>query len=257
MSGDGRVLWRTDVPTSPLVPPKAVKGSNDRPFNRPAASWIPARPKPLLVSGNRVLAGFTDMPSTGVGIAFGLDLGSGTLRWSTLWQPLDEMAALGDGSFLVGAQGYGAFRTTQHDSEGRIVCAWQSHGRMVVQPDGRVRVIELENILPSKSHVAMLLPDGTVERRAPLPGYYTSELAALSDGTVVFWREGALFEATPEGALRRLAEVGPKGGQTWACLAWDGARALAVAVTTPMPTDEGYTEQSILAEFELETARPE
>jgi outer membrane protein assembly factor BamB len=254
---DARLRWRTEIPTVPLaysgvVTVRAGEGGKARPSDAWKPShWIHASPTPLLLSGNRLLASFADMPSTGIGIGYVLDVESGALRWSTQPHPPGKVAAMGEGSFLIGAQGYGAFRTTLHDPEGQVVRTWPSHGSMVVLPDGRVRVIELENVLPSRSHVSTLLPDGTVLRGGLLPGYYTSEVAALPDGTLVFWRDGTLFSADAEGVLQPHAEVNPSE-QSWAELAWDGEHGLTVAATRTLLTDRGYSEHSSLVWFQLE-----
>lgn len=50
---------------------------------------------------------------------------------------------------------------------------WPSHGYYVVRGDD-VRVIEMENQLPSKMHLVRLQNDGAVLKRAWLDGYYTS-----------------------------------------------------------------------------------
>jgi hypothetical protein len=101
---------------------------------------------------------------------------------------------LGGGAFLVGYQGYGAFETLRYEHDGRTRTRWATHGRYVVTSSD-VRVIEMENVHPSKMHLARLIPGGEVIRGAWLDGYYTSLPCVRADGTVLFFRDGALQAA--------------------------------------------------------------
>jgi hypothetical protein len=75
-----------------------------------------------------------------------------------------------------------------------------------------VRVIELENVLPSRMHLARLLPDGSVAKGTWLNGYYTSEPALLADGTALFFRHGALLAARDLAIDARLELAAPDDG---------------------------------------------
>jgi hypothetical protein len=123
-----------------------------------------------------------------------LSLVDGALRFATQQGPISETAALGRGAFLVGYQGYGAFETLLYERDGDMQTRWASHGHYLVS-ETDVRVIEMENVLPSKMHLARLLPGGVVVRGARLDGYYTAKPSLRADNTALFFRNGALLAA--------------------------------------------------------------
>jgi hypothetical protein len=102
------------------------------------------------------------------------------------------VAAFPNGRFLVGNGGYSDFDTLLHGRDGAIEARWPTHGGYVVGDADDVRVIEIENSLPSTSHVVRLRDHGEVEKGAHLEGYYTSKLHVRRDGAILFVRNGAL-----------------------------------------------------------------
>jgi hypothetical protein len=185
------------------------------------------------VSGDRVLAVFADMPRTGMGVGYCLDLATGALVYTTPAAPYGRLfPGPLDGQFVIGMQGYGWFNTMLVDRDGDVLLTWKSHG-IVISRDP-LRVVELENQVPSRSHIATLRRDGSVQRGAHLPGYYTSPVVVAPDGTAVFWRDDAVIRASPDGdRIERLLET-PEAPSAWsagfagrapgrAVLAWSGA----------------------------------
>ena len=75
-----------------------------------------------------------------------------------------------------------------------LTASWASHGHYAIKDDD-VRVVELENVLPSKMHLVRLLPGGSVQKGAWLDGYATSRPLVRADGTLVFFRDGSLYVA--------------------------------------------------------------
>ncbi|WP_424919932.1 hypothetical protein [Streptomyces sp. wa1064] len=104
--------------------------------------------EPLLVSADRIAAGFTDTRG-GIGRTFFLDLDSGETVSATSPAPAGRKAIAGPGQFLIGSQGYGAFTTGRFGRDGAEIARWASHGAMLVDKNGSPSGPELENCLPS------------------------------------------------------------------------------------------------------------
>jgi hypothetical protein len=211
------VRWRTPVDVPATICGYVSEARRDDNWQiRPARPWQPSQWNThhghVCVSGDRVFAVFTDMPRSGIGMGHGFDLATGALVYTTAAAPHGELAAAADpGAFLVGVQGYGAFETRLVDRDGATALVWPSHGKLVPETSPLL-LVELENTVPSKSHLATLHGDGSVRRGAHLPGYYTSNI--LPGG--VFWRDDAVVCASPDGArLERLAETPRDGNRPW------------------------------------------
>lgn len=160
----------------------------------------------LHVSGDRVLAIFAEMPRSGIGIGYGLDLPTGHIVYTTAPAPHGEVAAAPRGGFFIGRQGYGVFKTKLVDRDGDVVLEWPSAGHAIV--GDTVRIVELESVGPSRSHVATLLSEGGVARGVRLPSYYTSSVLVAGDGGLVFWRDGAVVHVSADSSrLVRLFET--------------------------------------------------
>jgi len=211
----GTVLWSAILPVgavgySGVVQMSAADGWKPRPM----APWMPetwfATSRKLPVSANSALACYTEMPRSGIGHGYAVALADGALRFTTKTGPVSEVAPLGGGAFLVGYQGYGAFETLRYEPDGRVSDRWATHGHYLA--GDRVRVVELENVLPSKMHLARLLPGGGVEKGAWLDGYYTSRPFRGPDGAAYFFRHGAVLAARDLSIDERLELAAPGGG---------------------------------------------
>jgi hypothetical protein len=194
----GTTLWATnlqvrDVEDSGVTEMSAADGWKPRPM----APWKPqtwrTTSQELLISDDAALACYTEMPRSGIGYGYVVALADGALRFTTKTGPISEVAPLGAGAFLIGYQGYGAFETLRYERDGRISDRWASHGYYL--PGGQIRVIEMENVLPSKMHLARLLPGSVVEKGAWLDGYYTSRPFQGPGGATYFFRQGAVVAA--------------------------------------------------------------
>jgi hypothetical protein len=194
---DGACRWSTPVVLGQLSYPGCVEMSAETDWEvRPARPWTPRTIKahswePLLVAGHRVAATFAD-PRSGIAVMFFLDTGTGQLVAASRPGPSHHKAISGPGEFLIGFQGYGAFRTGRYDYAGMVTKEWSTHAMILIDRHGGISGPESENVLPSTSHYVSLEPDGTVRRGAALPGYYTSYPALDSEGTAVFCRDGRL-----------------------------------------------------------------
>jgi hypothetical protein len=147
----------------------------------------------LIVSGDAVLAIYTDLSGTGVSIGYVVSLADGTLRYVTRRGPVRQAVPYASGTFLVGYEGFGECETVRYDAVGGEVFRWPSHGRYVVD-NADIRVIETCNDR-SLARIVRLLPDGQVikgdlvERHgAPLP-------CVCHDGRLYFALDGRLIAA--------------------------------------------------------------
>jgi hypothetical protein len=196
---DGTIRWSVALPVDTIGHKGVVQMSADEGWKpRPIDPWVPTTwfttSRELAVSGDTVLVCFSETPRTGIGVGYVVSLTDGALRFTTETGPISQVAPLGEGAFLVGYQGYDAFETLHYDRGGLVLDRWSSHGYYVV--DDGVRVIELENVQPSKMHLVRLLPGGAVTKGEWLDGYYTSRPLLGADGTVYFFRTGAVLGAS-------------------------------------------------------------
>jgi len=237
LDSNGNVIWRAST-----APPATISGYGSEARRDDNFELKPARPwKPnqwniaygdVHISGDRLLAVYAEMPSSGIGIGYGIDLARGRVIYKTVPAPYGNISCAREpGSFLVGLQGYGAFETRLVDRTGSVRTTWPSHG--IALPTDPVRVIEIENVTPSKSHIATLLDDGRVQRGVHLPGYYTSPAIVASDGRAVFWRDGSLMFATPDGdRVERLLSTPLPGDPYSTSLAGTVPGRVALSVAT-------------------------
>jgi outer membrane protein assembly factor BamB len=253
-SGTNR--WSTELSDARLsydgiVEMSAVNGRQEE----PKPPWRPRHLDPerwagLLVSADRVLATYTDH-SSGIGMGFCLDLATGNLVWVTPPHPTGERAIAGQGRFLVGSQGYGAFSTWLYDRDGVVAAEWPSQGGLLVSSRGRIRVVELSNADSSASRIRRLHRDGSMTDGPYLPGYYTTGPVLSGDGRAAFWRDGTLQIVDPDLHVRTLCEgegegvdrmLLLEGGRLFFVLSRDlakGDSTLVIAHTDLAPLDTG------------------
>ncbi|MFG3286299.1 hypothetical protein [Streptomyces sp. NPDC048111] len=195
---EGNCVWSTPIVLGAVSHPGVVGMGVETGWDvRPLRPWVPEEVdvdhwEPLLVSGDRVAASFTDARG-GLGRTFFLDLASGAIVSATSPAPSGRKAIAGPGEFLIGSQGYGEFTTGHYDRDGSTTARWASHGAMLIDGRGTICGPELENRLPSTSRFRRLLPDSKLVDGPPLTGYYTSYPAMDREGTAVFWRDGKLL----------------------------------------------------------------
>ncbi|MEU5566724.1 hypothetical protein [Micromonospora musae] len=205
----GDTVWSTPLPLERVSFGGVVEASMTTGWQvRPKRTWKPSTLEvshwePLLVAGDRVLAGITD-GSSGIGVCFIVDTESGDIVATTEPGPYHHKAIAGPGRFLVGAQGYGALTSTLYDHDGRVAQTWPSHGQMLVDERGTIRGPESENTMPSRSRFRVLNRDGSMRDGPPLTGYHTTYPALDDDGTTVFWRDGQLLAVDEELRRREL-----------------------------------------------------
>ncbi len=199
LDSDGHLLWSTAIVLNQIANEGAREiGVHTEWKHQPVKprmpeNWVAIVPQPLLLSGNYLLASFAEQPHSGIGRAYCLDATDGKLLWTTEPLPISTNAIAGNGRFLIGAQGYGAFDTYLYDKAGTILTHWHSHGDYLLSEDGEFRLAEMENSLPSNMYFSILREDGSVQKGPHLPGYYTTYPAIDKEGTAAFWRNGELI----------------------------------------------------------------
>ncbi|MEV7598099.1 hypothetical protein AB0O91_12050 [Kitasatospora sp. NPDC089797] len=167
----------------------------------------PGRPNAAHLSADRVLVTTSSFEYTAwghLGPALLLDLSDGA--------PVAELrgehgAALGDGRFVLGLEGYDAFDSWAHDRDGAVVDSWRSYGHYVV--GGGLRVVETDRRRPTGSRVVRLLPGGAVERGPLLADAQAPAPLVLDDGTLLVLDAGVLRAVGRELDDAVLAELLP------------------------------------------------
>ncbi|VAW75294.1 hypothetical protein MNBD_GAMMA12-2720 [hydrothermal vent metagenome] len=95
-------------------------------------------------------------------------------------------AALGNGSFIIGLEGYGVFNTWQYDRTGEMTQQWNSYGHYIVDEEYNIRVLERDRVSPTKSGLCRLHASGEVEKGPLLKDSQISQPLVLEDQSVVY-----------------------------------------------------------------------
>lgn len=244
LSHSGEPRWTTTLPTDVGAPVELEM------VRSPRDTWVCSyyTAGRLTISVDAVLVVFANTPSSGIGIGYVAALDGGTVRYCTRRGPIQEVAGLGDGEFLVGYQGYGEFETLRYGARGEILNRWPSHGYCVVH-GGDIRVMELRNDSRTM-HLVRLGPRGQVLQGALLDGYYTSRPCVRSDGTIFFSRYGSMFAARDLSIGERLTMVSGDAGW-FATAVVEGDDCLYVGVTRHRRESDGSSMGRLLSESHL------
>jgi hypothetical protein len=183
---DGGVRWLS-TPYSHAID---FDGDPDAcpPDHRVPHDWVHAyfRAGALTVSGDAIFAPYCDMPRTGWGLGYIIDLANGVLRSTAKTMAHNEATAMDGGGFLVGC----GHQTTLYDAVGRQQAHWDTSGMHVIRR-GDIRVLEMG---PRGSRIARLLPNGSVVRGDLIDGFETSRPYIQDDGTIIFVRNGMVTQ---------------------------------------------------------------
>lgn len=200
---EGQIIWTTNIPPGAIAYQGVVTMARENNWEpRPSAAWTPQNwlclsSNEILVSGQHALVSFHEMPRSGIGRSYQLDLATGAIRWVTDPAPYQSVCLAADGRWLIGYQGYGAFETKLYDTDGTVVGHWPSVGEAVVSADRRLLLVEMDNG-KSKLHYTELLPDNQIKRGPSIPGYYIISPAIDEFGTMVFFRDSRLYLIGPD-----------------------------------------------------------
>lgn len=95
-------------------------------------------------------------------------------------------AALENGSFILGLEGYDYFNTWLYDKDGSLVQEWRSYGNYIVGKNDDIRVLEKDRRIPTKSRVVRLNLNGQIEKGPRLSESQISEPLILEDNSLIF-----------------------------------------------------------------------
>jgi hypothetical protein len=138
VSLDGEICWSSTLPVEVLSYRGIVEMSADDAWRpRPIDPWTPKTwvADSITLSDDALLICFSDKWGSGIGTGYILAENDGELRFLTQQGPIQEVAPLGKGAFLVGFQGYGAFETLRYEREGQMQLRWPTHGYYAVTDD--------------------------------------------------------------------------------------------------------------------------
>jgi hypothetical protein len=230
LNPDGTQRWSTFLPVGDVgytgIVEMSVESSWQPRQKKPwrPRDWQPSYHEPLLLSDNRLLASYFEMRS-GIGCSYCLDVDNGRLLWTTPLRPSSSLAIAGQGEFLVGVQGYGAFDTYHYGPDGAVRQHWPSHGYLLVTGEGEFRGVEMENSMPSRMSFSVFLRDESVRKGPHLNGYYTTYPVLDAQGVAAFWRNGKLRAVDADLKKRTLWQdksIAEKAIMTRMLLASDG-----------------------------------
>lgn len=197
LSQTGETKWSTELP---IILPDALRHKGR------VGKWRPDYNEAIIVSKDRILVTYLD-ESSGIGTSYCVSTFNGELLWHTKPMPTGSRVALQNGNFLIGSQGYGAFDTWHYNRKGEAEQHWKTHGYIIISENGEFRIIEMENVLPSRMHVGILRPDGSVERGAYLDSYYTSYPVIDSNDNIWFWRNGKVYRVDADLRIHPIIEI--------------------------------------------------
>jgi len=104
----------------------------------------------------------------------------------------DNAAALKNGSFILGLEGYDYFDTWLYDRNGHRLCHWRSYGQYVVNENDDITVLECDRKTPTSTRIAQLKLDGSLTYGERLKDGVVSNGLLLKNGDIVFVELGTV-----------------------------------------------------------------
>lgn len=195
----GTLQWETKIPVNGISNEGVVEARADNNWKIEqkkawsAENWLCLLGNEIIVSKNTILVNYHEMPRSGIGKTYLLDLNSGRIKWDSKPAPFESVSCIGDGKFLIGHQGYGAFDTQLVNSDGEIIAKWKSAGKTVISKDKEISLIEMDNSSSSKLYHSKLVSDGNIIRGSKIDGYYMIYPVLDHLGNIIFWRNKELM----------------------------------------------------------------
>lgn len=121
----------------------------------------------------------------------------------------DRIAALSNGSFLLGLSGYDYFDTWLYDRAGKKRQSWRSFGHYIIGEDDDIRVLELSGTKPSKASYVRLHSNGEIERGPQVMNAAYRRPLILDDGVIVTLDGGDLYAYDMELGAHRICTIFP------------------------------------------------
>lgn len=198
INNSGEIIWDTPIMTNNISHSGVVemKASNNWKIEKQKPwlpkNWLCLYDNAILLSSKNILVSFFEMPRSGIGKSYCLDLDTGIIKWTTKPAPYETIACYENGSFIIGHQGYGAFDTLLYNSNGDIINQWKSVGRYVVDNNKNIFLVEMNNSSNSKLHISQLLNDGKILKGEQIEGYYIADPVIDEYCNIAFWRNESL-----------------------------------------------------------------
>jgi hypothetical protein len=102
-------------------------------------------------------------------------------------------AALSNGNFLLGLEGYDVFDTWLYDSNGKLVQQWRSYGHYAIGSNDDIRIVEQDRSTPTNACVVKLKLDGRIEKGLKLKTCSASNPIILNNEDIIFENSGELI----------------------------------------------------------------
>ncbi len=101
-------------------------------------------------------------------------------------------AALENGDFIIGLEGYGIFTTWRYDRQGEMIQKWDSYGWYIVDKDDDIRVLEQDRLSPTKSRLVRLQSNGEIEKGPLIKDSQIGQPLVLKDQSLIYIDCGVL-----------------------------------------------------------------
>jgi|GEM_PF-5633347 len=193
----GAIQWETQIPAGKIAYEGIIQMTaekNWKPEQMPdwnLVNWITLDDNEIFVSKGTALVSYVEMPRSGIGISYCLDVETGQTKWVTPPSSHESIACIGNGLYLIGQQGYGAFETKLWSRTGEVMDKWKSAGKCVVSPEGEIISIQMSNA-SRRMHYVSLQGNGMLEHGPLIDGYLMTYPAIDELGNTVFWRNRQL-----------------------------------------------------------------
>ncbi len=194
---NGAIRWETKIPAGKIAYEGIIQMTakkNWEPEQKPdwnPINWITLDNNEIFVSNGTALVSYFEMPRSGIGVSYCLDVETGQIKWITPPKPYESIACIGNGLYLMAYQGYGAFETKLWSQKGEVIDKWESAGRAVLSPEGDISSIQMSND-SRRMHFVNLKGNGIVALGPVIDGYWMTYPAIDEWGNMVFWRNREL-----------------------------------------------------------------
>jgi len=128
-------------------------------------------------------------------------------------------AALSNGEFLLGLEGYDVFDTWMYDANGNVIKQWRSYGHYIIGEKNDIRIVEQDRNEPTNAYVVRLKLDGTIQKGVKLETSYASKPIVFTNGDIAFINSGKLKIIDSELNLKQeLQLLKIDKSDSWRCI---------------------------------------
>ena len=104
----------------------------------------------------------------------------------------NNAAALKNGNFILGLEGYDYFDTWLYNRNGHRLCHWHSYGHYIINENDDITVLECDRKNPTSARITQLKLDGNLVYGEPLSDGVVSNGLLLKNGGIVFVELGTV-----------------------------------------------------------------